>query len=362
MTTRQASLPTGRSEILEIDRDDGLRPRTLDMGRAILAAHRRRSSASAASKTSIFCYIHLHVVPLAYTTSQEVDMLRQLKTGRKLATALCSAHLWSLVAAALHSMRGGRARRRPRRRRCIAAALPDRRRRAAGAARARLGARARGRRRLRRRCCATAAASSSRSIRALQRRAERAARRASDALRRRGGALGRRRPRAGDGRPLDAPSRDKSAADLALKPWAPAASVFKLVTAAALVERGVARRRRASATTTACTRWRRRTCSAHPRWDSRLRARSPSALAKSQNAIIARLAHDHLDADAARAHRARARLRRAAAVRAAGRPSRGARCPTAAAARSRASPPASGTPRCRRCTAPIWRRRSRAAA
>ena len=85
------------------------------------------------------------------------------------------------------------------------------------------------------------------------------------------------------------------------------------------------------------------------------------ALAKSQNAIIARLAHDHLDAESLAARGARARLRRAAAVRAAGRSRRRRTCPTAGC-RSRAPPPASGTRRCRRCTAPTWRRRWRAAA
>jgi peptidoglycan glycosyltransferase len=86
---------------------------------------------------------------------------------------------------------------------------------------------------------------------------------------------------------------DKTTAELTLTPWAPAASIFKLVTATALIERGV--------------RPDTRVCyhdGIHSVEDSNLRSmpRLDGAcgtlafgLAKSQNAIIARLAHDHLD-------------------------------------------------------------------
>jgi cell division protein FtsI/penicillin-binding protein 2 len=88
---------------------------------------------------------------------------------------------------------------------------------------------------------------------------------------------------------------DKSAADLTLQAWAPAASIFKLVTASALVDAGVAADTRvcyhdgihsveASNLTT------------HKRWD-RSCASLAYGVAKSQNAIVARLAHDHLDSD-----------------------------------------------------------------
>ena len=88
----------------------------------------------------------------------------------------------------------------------------------------------------------------------------------------------------------------KSAADLALKAWAPAASIFKLVTATALLERGV------TPDTRVCYH-----DGVHSVEDSNLRPNPrlddacntlAFGLAKSQNAIIARLAHDHLDAGA----------------------------------------------------------------
>ncbi|MGZ3428290.1 MAG: penicillin-binding transpeptidase domain-containing protein, partial [Polyangia bacterium] len=88
---------------------------------------------------------------------------------------------------------------------------------------------------------------------------------------------------------------DKSVADLTMKPWAPAASIFKLVTATALVERGV------SPDTRVCYH-----DGVHSVEESNLRGNArldrtcnsfAFALAKSQNAIIARLAHDHLDAN-----------------------------------------------------------------
>jgi cell division protein FtsI/penicillin-binding protein 2 len=84
----------------------------------------------------------------------------------------------------------------------------------------------------------------------------------------------------------------KSAAELALRPWAPAASIFKLVTATALVERGV------TPDTRVCYH-----DGIHSVEDSNLRSNRrldgqcntlAYGLAKSQNAIIARLAHDHL--------------------------------------------------------------------
>jgi cell division protein FtsI/penicillin-binding protein 2 len=84
----------------------------------------------------------------------------------------------------------------------------------------------------------------------------------------------------------------KSAAALALEAWAPAASVFKLVTASALVEEGV------PADARVCYHDGIHSVEAsnltpHPRWDSTCGDLS-FAIAKSQNAIIARLAHDHL--------------------------------------------------------------------
>ena len=86
---------------------------------------------------------------------------------------------------------------------------------------------------------------------------------------------------------------DKSVADLTMKPWAPAASIFKLVTATALVEHGV------SPDTRVCYH-----DGVHSVEESNLRSNPrldracnslAFALAKSQNAIVARLAHDHLD-------------------------------------------------------------------
>ncbi len=83
-----------------------------------------------------------------------------------------------------------------------------------------------------------------------------------------------------------------STADLALEPWAPAASVFKIITAAALLEAGVSPDEKVcyhdgihalDATNLVSQGKRDDTC------------RSLSfGVAKSQNAIIARLAHDHL--------------------------------------------------------------------
>jgi cell division protein FtsI/penicillin-binding protein 2 len=103
-----------------------------------------------------------------------------------------------------------------------------------------------------------------------------------------------------DGRVLAMAGRskepDKSVAELTLTPWAPAASIFKLVTATALVERGI------GPDTTVCYH-----DGVHSVEDSNLRSNPrldrachtlAYALAKSQNAIIARLAHDHLDAGA----------------------------------------------------------------
>jgi len=88
----------------------------------------------------------------------------------------------------------------------------------------------------------------------------------------------------------------KSAMDLATTPWAPAASVFKLVTATALVEAGL------SSETRVCYHDGVHSVEAsnltpHPKWDSAC-ASLGYGVAKSQNAIIARLAHDHLDAGA----------------------------------------------------------------
>lgn len=103
-----------------------------------------------------------------------------------------------------------------------------------------------------------------------------------------------------DGRVLALAGHDRAhpgpAPELALKPWAPAASIFKLVTAAALVERGVA------PSTEVCYHdgvhsVEPSNLTAHPRLDGDCESLS-YAVAKSQNAIIARLAHDHLDAKA----------------------------------------------------------------
>jgi cell division protein FtsI/penicillin-binding protein 2 len=84
---------------------------------------------------------------------------------------------------------------------------------------------------------------------------------------------------------------DLSAADLTMKPWAPAASVFKIVTTAALVESGV------GTDTKVCyhdgIHAIDRTNLVPNRHDDACRTLA-FGLAKSQNAIIARLAHDHL--------------------------------------------------------------------
>jgi cell division protein FtsI/penicillin-binding protein 2 len=89
---------------------------------------------------------------------------------------------------------------------------------------------------------------------------------------------------------------DKGTAELVLKPWAPAASIFKLVTAAALLERGV------SPDARVCYHdgvhsVEASNLKANPRWDEQCNTFS-FGVSKSQNAIIARLAHDHLDARA----------------------------------------------------------------
>jgi cell division protein FtsI/penicillin-binding protein 2 len=99
-----------------------------------------------------------------------------------------------------------------------------------------------------------------------------------------------------DGRVLALAGRDRgeegNRAELALKAWAPAASVFKLVTTAALVSSGVEPDARVcyhdGVHSVEASN-----LSAHPRWDRDCKTLS-FGLAKSQNAIIARLAHDHL--------------------------------------------------------------------
>jgi cell division protein FtsI/penicillin-binding protein 2 len=88
----------------------------------------------------------------------------------------------------------------------------------------------------------------------------------------------------------------KSTAELTMTPWAPAASVFKLVTASALVGKGV------SPETRVCYHEGVHSVEAsnladHPRLDSDCNSLA-YGLAKSQNAIFARLAHDHLEASA----------------------------------------------------------------
>jgi len=101
-----------------------------------------------------------------------------------------------------------------------------------------------------------------------------------------------------DGRVLamagHSPAKPSAGADeLALTAWAPAASIFKLVTAAALVGEGV------DPTTKVCYHdgihsVESSNLVAHRRWDTSCQSLA-YGLAKSQNAILARLAHDHLD-------------------------------------------------------------------
>jgi cell division protein FtsI/penicillin-binding protein 2 len=93
------------------------------------------------------------------------------------------------------------------------------------------------------------------------------------------------------GRSRVEPERDDPR--LALTGWAPAASVFKLATAAALLEAGVPPGERV------CYHGglhsvERDNLAADPRRDRRC-ADFAAGLARSQNAIIARLAHEHLD-------------------------------------------------------------------
>jgi peptidoglycan glycosyltransferase len=100
-----------------------------------------------------------------------------------------------------------------------------------------------------------------------------------------------------DGRVLAMSGRSEAepglgAVELAMKPWAPAASVFKIVTAAALVEAGV------EPATRVCYHdgihaIEPSNLAAHPKLDDACRDLS-FGVAKSQNAIIARLATDHL--------------------------------------------------------------------
>jgi penicillin-binding protein A len=101
-----------------------------------------------------------------------------------------------------------------------------------------------------------------------------------------------------DGRVLALAGRDKRApeksAELATTAWAPAASIFKLVTATALVERGV------EPDTRVCYHDGVHSVEAsnlvsNARLDDQCHSLA-FAVAKSQNAIIARLAHEHLDA------------------------------------------------------------------
>jgi cell division protein FtsI/penicillin-binding protein 2 len=93
------------------------------------------------------------------------------------------------------------------------------------------------------------------------------------------------------GRHRDAPQAND--ARLATSAWAPAASVFKLVTTAALLGQGV------TPATRVCYHGGVHSVEAdnledHPELDARCKSLG-YGLAKSQNAIVARLAHDHLD-------------------------------------------------------------------
>ncbi len=103
-----------------------------------------------------------------------------------------------------------------------------------------------------------------------------------------------------DGRVLALAGRSEaepglSAADLALQPWAPAASVFKIVTASALVEAGV------DPEAPVCYHDGIHAIdvsnlTAMPRRDDACHGLA-FGVAKSQNAIIARLTHDHIAPD-----------------------------------------------------------------
>jgi peptidoglycan glycosyltransferase len=101
-----------------------------------------------------------------------------------------------------------------------------------------------------------------------------------------------------DGRVLALAGRHRNAPQandvrLATNAWAPAASVFKLVTSAALLAEGV------TPATRVCYHGGVHSVEAdnledHPELDGRCKSLG-YGLAKSQNAILARLAHDHLD-------------------------------------------------------------------
>lgn len=97
-----------------------------------------------------------------------------------------------------------------------------------------------------------------------------------------------------DGRILALTGRrnKRSAPELATEVWAPAASVFKVITAAALVEAGVSRKRKV------CYHGGVRSVVASNLRDDKRRDRRCNtlsyAVAKSQNAIIGKLAHRHL--------------------------------------------------------------------
>ena len=162
-------------------------------------------------------------------------MLRQLKVRRHVATMLCLLTVVGLVATrALHDRR---AEAHPPA--LIAgAAHPSNarvRKRAAIAGSGRMCARTAA---VTSTCARTAAAPSSRSIR----RCRRTWTSSSACIRRPTPRWWCSRSRTGAcWRWPDARRRepDKSVADLTMKPWAPAASIFKLVTATALIEHGV---------------------------------------------------------------------------------------------------------------------------
>jgi peptidoglycan glycosyltransferase len=88
----------------------------------------------------------------------------------------------------------------------------------------------------------------------------------------------------------------RTVADLTLRPWAPAASVFKVITSAALLATGDVSPSRRVCYHGGGSRLRRDNIVDRPRLDRRC-ATLAEAVGRSTNAIIAKLAHRHLDPD-----------------------------------------------------------------